>query len=65
MSRMFMGMDSVLPGVVMIVNVGIPGMAMRMGMLMDVFMGVGVSVFMIMDRISMGMRMTVHMGMLM
>jgi hypothetical protein len=49
MSRMFMAMESVLAGVVMIMNVRIPGMAMLMGMFMDVFVGVGVSVFMAMD----------------
>jgi hypothetical protein len=49
MSRMFMGMEAVLTGVVMIMNVCIPGMAMLMGMFMDVFMSVGVGVFMGMD----------------
>ena len=49
MSRMFMGVEAVLAGVVMIMNVRIPGMAMLMGMFMDVFMGVGVGVFMVMD----------------
>jgi hypothetical protein len=65
MSRMFMAMESVLAGVVMIVNVGILGMAMLMGMLMDVFMRVGVAVFMTVAGTPMGMRMAVHMGMLM
>jgi hypothetical protein len=49
MSRMFMAMESVLAGVLMIMNVCIPGMNMLMGMFMDMFMGVYVGVFMVMD----------------
>jgi hypothetical protein len=65
MSRMFMGMETVLAGVVMIMNVGILGMFMLMGMLMDMLMGVSVGVFMSVGFTPMGVRMAVHMVMLM
>ena len=44
-----MGMGAVLAGVAVVVNVGILGMAMLLGMFVDVFMGVGVGVFMGVD----------------
>ena len=62
-------MRTVLPGVLMLVHLGIARMGMLMGMfmemLMEMLMSVGVGVLMEMDFVPMPVLMAVHVGMLM
>ena len=65
MSGVLMIMRTVLPGVLMLVHLGIARMGMLMGMFMEMLMSVGVGVLMQMDFVPMPVLMAVHVGMLM
>jgi hypothetical protein len=64
MRRMFVLMEAVLAGVVMIMHVRILGVAVLVGMFVDVFVNMGMGVFVGVDRAPMRVLMAVSMGML-
>lgn len=65
MREVLMLMRTVLPGVLMLVHLGIVRMGMLMGMFMEMLMSVGVGVLMQMDFLPMPVLMAMHVGMLM
>jgi hypothetical protein len=65
MGRMLMFMGPMLPGVLMVMHVGIPGMIMFMGMLVQVLMFMQVLVLMIVRFLAMLMFVAVGVRMLM
>jgi len=65
MGRMFVLMGSMLAGVVMVMHVHILGVAVLMGMLVNMFVNMGVGVFVSVGRAPMGMLMAVGMSVLM
>jgi hypothetical protein len=65
MGRVFMVMGSVVAGVVVIMHVDILGVAMLMRMFVDVFVNMGVGVFVSVDGAPMGVLVAMGMGMLM
>jgi hypothetical protein len=65
MGRMHMLMGTMFPGVFVIMDMDIPGMFVKVGMLVDVLMRVGVHVLVRVRHISMPVLMVVFVGMFM
>ncbi len=65
MGRMLMVMGSMLTGMVMIMHVGILGMAVFMRMFVDVFVNMGVGVLVGVNHVPVGVRMAMNMGVFM
>jgi hypothetical protein len=65
MRRVLVFMRTVLPGVLMVMHVGIDCMGVLMGMFMEMLMRMGVLMLVRMSFLSVDMLMAVHVGMLM
>jgi hypothetical protein len=64
MGWMFMLMEAMLAGVIMIMHVHILGVAVLMGMFVDVLVNMGMGVFVGVNRVPMSVLMAVSMGVL-